>query len=140
MLLIEDTQSMKGINMEELDSILVFSRMLTKRHRPIQNPSRIESSSSMFILAISQPDSPPEPFVMIYLTESSITELSAFRLFGKFSMKGGNEKFHFIRLQTMDCKRSIVWPNLSYSTIPSFVCLKISKAASPKYLMVGKRN
>lgn len=108
--------------------------MLTKRHRPILNPFRIEASSSMFIPAISQPDSPPEPFVMIFLAESLITELSAFRLFGKFSMKGGNEKFHFIRLQTMDCKRSIAWPNLSYSTIPSFGCLKISKAVQPEIL------
>ena len=96
------------------------------------NPCRIEASSSMFVPASSQPDSPPEPFVMLFPTESPITDLSAFRLFGKFSMKGVNEKLHFIRLQTMDCKRSIAWSNLSYSTIPSFGCLKISKAVQPE--------
>ena len=86
----------------------------------------------MLVPASALPDSPPEPIVMIFPTESQITDLSSFRLFGKFSMKGVNEKLHFIRLQTMDCKRSIVWPNLSYSTIPSFGCLKISKAVQPE--------
>lgn len=103
------------------------------------NPSRIETRSSMFVPASSQPDSPPEPFVMILPAESPITDLSAFRLFGKFSMKGANEKLHFIRLQTMDCKRSIAWPNLSYSTIPSFGCLKISKAVQPE-IPDGREN
>ena len=104
------------------------------------NPCRIEASSSMLVPASSQPDSPPEPFVMLFPTESPITDLSAFRLFGKFSMKGVNEKLHFIRLQTMDCKRSIAWPNLSYSTIPSFGASKSVKQYSPKNLMVGKTN
>ena len=54
-------------------------------------------------------------------------------------MKGVNEKLHFIRLQTMDCKRSIAWPNLSYSTIPSFGCLKISKAVQPE-IPDGREN
>ena len=104
------------------------------------NPCRIEASSSMLVPASSQPDSPPEPFVMLFPTESPITDLSAFRLFGKFSMKGVNEKLHFIRLQTMDCKRSIAGRTC---LIPQFLLLVASKSVkqySPKYLMVGKTN